>query len=111
MSWLIELLLAGGLVLLLSAVLPGIKVKNYGHALLAALVLAISLGAANWLLTTWLIAPFNWLTLGLLGVVVSAIVVLVVDKLLSGFEVKGFWWALIFAVLFGLGYGLITRLV
>lgn len=106
MALILQLALAGGLVLLLAAILPGVQVKNYGHALLTAVLIVAGIYVAQLLIT-----PVNWLTLGLfrglLGFIVSVLVVLLVDKLLDGFKIKGLGWAVVFALLFGLGNYLI----
>ena len=38
-------------------------------------------------------------TLGLFLFVINALIILLADKLLRGFQVNGFWWALLFSLL------------
>jgi putative membrane protein len=42
--------------------------------------------------------PINILTLGLFTLVINALLIMLVSKLVSGFQVQGFWWALGFSV-------------
>ena len=42
------------------------------------------------------------LTLGLFLLVINAIIILLVDELMGGFEVSGFWIALLFSLLLSL---------
>jgi putative membrane protein len=98
MNGIIQFLLTGLAVLLTAYLLPGVHVDHYGHALLAALVLAI----ANVLLKPLLIIftiPLTIATLGLFLLVINAIIIIVVDYFVPGFRVDGFWWALAFSLI------------
>jgi putative membrane protein len=66
-----------------------------------ALILAIVLGALNLLLKPLLIIltlPINILTLGLFTFVINAALVMLAALVVPGFDVAGFWSALLFAV-------------
>jgi putative membrane protein len=43
--------------------------------------------------------PITLFTLGLFLFVINAIIILLADKMLKGFDVNGFWWALLFSLL------------
>lgn len=67
---------------------------------LAALIAAIVLGVANAFIRPLLVLltlPVTILTLGLFIFVINALIVMLVDYLVPGFEVAGFWWALLFS--------------
>jgi len=67
---------------------------------------AFSLAAANMLVRPLLILltiPLTVLTLGLFLLAINALVILLVAAVVPGFEVDGFWWALLF--------GLVTSVV
>ena len=55
--------------------------------------------------------PLNILTLGLFTFVINAIMLLLVDALIPGFDVAGFWTALLAAVLLAIISGLLHWLV
>lgn len=78
-------------------ILPGVEVAGW----VAALVLAVVLGAINAILKPLLILltlPINILTLGLFSLVINAALVMLAAYIVPGFSVAGFWWALIFAL-------------
>ena len=78
--------------------LPGV----YLDGVWSAIVLAIVLGILNVTLKPLLILftiPVTVVTLGFFILVINAIIILIADQLLRGFEVDGFWWALLFSLL------------
>ncbi len=97
MNFILKLLITAAVVLLLSYFLPGIAVSSFLTAILVALVLAV----LNILLKPLLILltiPITILTLGLFLLVLNALMVLLADALIPGFQVDGFLWAFIFSL-------------
>ena len=82
----------------LSYLLSGIMIDSFWTAILLAIVLAI-LNALVKPLLILITFPITILTLGLFLLVINALIVLLAEKILSGFEVRSFWWALLFGVL------------
>jgi putative membrane protein len=98
MNWIIRFLLNGLAVLLTAYLLPHVDVEDYGTALIVALILSI----ANVIVKPILILltiPITILTLGLFLLVINAFIILMVDALVDGFYVDGFWWALLFSLI------------
>lgn len=98
MSGIVRFLLSGLAVLLTSYLLPGVDVEHFGYALLVAAALSI----ANVLVKPVLIIltiPVTILTFGLFLLVINALIILLVDYFVPGFEVRGFWWALAFSLI------------
>lgn len=98
MNGIIRFLLSGLAVLLTAYLLPGVDVTHYGYALLVAAVLSL----ANLIVKPILIIltiPITILTLGLFLLVINALIILLVDYLVPGFHVDGFWWALAFSLI------------
>jgi putative membrane protein len=98
MSGIIRFFLSGLAVLLGAFLLPGVHVDNFGYALLAAAALSL----ANFLVKPALIVltiPITIVTLGLFLLVINALIILLVDYFVPGFNVDGFWWALAFSLL------------
>ncbi|HMP94052.1 MAG TPA: phage holin family protein [Phnomibacter sp.] len=94
----LRILISAVSILLLSWLLPGVTVTNSWQAVLAALLLAL----VNALLRPILILltlPVTVVTLGLFLFVINAAMVLLVAQWLKGFQVDGFWWALLFSLL------------
>ncbi|HMS80780.1 MAG TPA: phage holin family protein [Burkholderiaceae bacterium] len=88
-----------GVLLLLPYVLPAVQVKSFGTALLVALVLGL-LNAIVRPVLVLLTLPITVLTLGLFLLVINGLMFWLVGRMLDGFEVAGFWWAVLAAVLY-----------
>ena len=98
MNFIIRFLLNGLAVVATAYLLPHVDVDGYGTALIVALILAI----ANVIVKPVLIVltiPITILTLGLFLLVINALIILLVDYVVSGFFVDGFWWALLFSLI------------
>ncbi len=98
MEGVVRFLLNGLAVLLTAYLLPGVHVEHYGHALLVALVLSIANVLVKPLLILFTI-PLTIVTFGLFLLVINALVIMLVDSLVPGFAVEGFWWALLFSLI------------
>jgi putative membrane protein len=98
MNWIIRFLLNGLAVVLTAYLLPGVTVEDYGTALIVALVLSIANLIVKPILILFTI-PITILTLGLFLLVINALIILLADYLVEGFEVTGFWWALLFSLI------------
>jgi putative membrane protein len=96
--------------LIVAYILPGINVSSFGSALIAALVL----GLLNTLVKPVLILltlPITIVTLGLFLLVLNALVFWFAGSILKGFQVSGFWWALLGAFVYSVVSGLFSRLI
>lgn len=98
MNWIIRFLLSGLAVLLTAYLLPGVDVTHYGYALLVAAVISLANVIVKPILVLFTI-PITIVTLGLFLLVINAVIIMLVDYLVSGFEVDGFWWALAFSLI------------
>ena len=101
MRLLIYLLVNGLAVFITAYILPGITVDNF----LTAVIVAVVLGVANFILKPILILltlPITILTLGLFTFVINALLVMLVAALVPGFHVSGFGWALVFSLVLSL---------
>jgi putative membrane protein len=82
----------------LSYLLNGIIIDTFW----TAIILSIVLGLLNAIVKPLLILftlPITIITLGLFLLVINALIIIIADKLLDGFEVRNFWWALLFGLL------------
>lgn len=97
MQVLIRILLNSTAVLVASALIPGVHIRNF---LVAALV-AITLGVLNAFVRpifVFLTLPVTVITFGLFVFVINALLVMLAAYLIPGFDVDGFWWALLFSL-------------
>jgi len=72
--------------------LSGINVRNFGAAVVVALVLGF-INAVLRPVMVFLSIPFIIVTLGLFLLVINALMLQLSAALVDGFSVDGFWWA------------------
>lgn len=108
MSWILQLLINAAILLLASRIMPTVKVKSFGTAVLVALVI----GILNATIGAILRFPLNLFTLFLLSffvrLIVLAIVIKITDKFFAGFEVKSFTTAIILASIMAVAGSLLS---
>jgi putative membrane protein len=85
-------------VVLTAYLLPGVHVRDLLTALILAVVLAILNGIVKPVLII-LTIPVTIITLGLFLSVINAVIILIAGRLVPGFVVDGFWWALLFSII------------
>ncbi len=98
----IDVLATAGLLLVLASALPGVRLKSYGTAVVVALVY----GLLSYFLGTligWILFIPMFLSLGLLGLVINALMLWLTDKLVEDFEIDSVKTTLIMAVLLTIG--------
>ena len=97
MGFLINWLVSGLAIVIAAYLLPGIKLTGFFAALVTALVLGL-INAVIKPVLLLLTLPINILTLGLFTLVINALLILLTAKIVPGFQVDGFWWAVAFSV-------------
>ena len=101
MEILIRLLINTFTLIITAYILPGVGVDTFCQALLAAFIF----GLVNIFIKPLLVIltlPITILTLGLFLFVINALLVLLVDRIVPGFQVNGFLWALGFSLLYSI---------
>lgn len=101
MKIIVRWLLLAAALLLVAYLYPGVTVRSFGAAMLAALIL----GLLNTLLRPILVLltlPVTVLTLGLFLFIINALMFYFAASLMNGFEVAGFGAALIGSLLYSL---------
>ncbi len=78
-------------------------------AILVAVVLAFLNQIVKPILTI-LTIPITIVTLGLFLLAINAFIILFAEKLVSGFHVAGFWYALLFSLILSLITGVLNSL-
>jgi putative membrane protein len=89
-------------------VLPGVIVHGFISALWAALFLGLVNTVVKPILTI-LTLPLTVVTLGLFLFVLNGLLFYWVGDILEGFEVAGFWWAVLASLLYSLFSTALTR--
>ena len=96
-SWLVSTFA----ILAAAYLLPGVHVESFFAAFVAALVLGIINAVLKPLLII-LTLPITILTLGLFTIVINALLIILAAKIVPGFTVDSFWWALAFSIVLGI---------
>ena len=83
-----------------AAILPGVGFASTTALAIAAIVLGLVNALVRPVLTI-LTLPITILTLGLFYLLVNGFVFFLASKIVPGFEVAGFWWAVLGALVVG----------
>lgn len=101
MGILIRILITALLVMVIAYFMPGVVVDSY----VTAIIVAIVLGLLNIFIKPLLILltlPVTIITFGLFLLVINALIILLCTELVTGFEVRSFWIALLFSMVLSL---------
>ena len=109
MNTLVKILLSSIAVIIASYLLPGVYVDGFITAIIIAVLLSLLNVTVKPLLIV-LTIPITVFTLGLFLLVINALIILMADAIVPGFEVQNFWWALIFSLLLSLINSLLSDL-
>lgn len=97
MRFILQLIVSTLAVFVTSLILPGVKVDSIFTALIVAAVLAF-LNAILKPVLIILTIPITIFSFGGFLLVINALIILLTVKIVDGFEVRSFWWALLFSV-------------
>lgn len=90
-------------------IVPNVHIDDYLSALLVAVVLAF-LNAVVKPVLTILTIPITLLTMGFFLLVINALIIIFAGKLVPGFHVDGFMWALLFSLVLSLCTSILNML-
>ena len=85
-------------ILVVAKLMPGVRVRSFGTAIVVALVFSV-LHALLFGLLVFLTLPITIVTFGLFLFVINAFLLWLTNQLVSGFEVRGFFTTVIAAAL------------
>jgi putative membrane protein len=98
MAWIWTLLLNGVGIFIIGYILSGVEIKNFFSALSVAILLALVNTFVKPILL-FLTFPITLITFGLFILVINALMLMLVDALMEGLEIKNFGWAFLFSFL------------
>jgi putative membrane protein len=110
MHHLIHLLVFAAIVLVTAKLIPGIRVKSYGSAVVFALVYAV-LNKLLFGVFVFFTFPLVFLTLGLFLLVINAFILWLADKVVSGVEIESFGAAVLVSLVTSVLNVVVTRLI
>lgn len=93
----------------MAKIVPGVQVDDYLAALMVAVVLAF-LNAIVKPILTILTIPITIFTLGFFLLAINAFIIIFAEKLVKGFYVAGFWYALLFSLVLSVCTGILNAL-
>ncbi len=108
MPILIRWVISALVILVAGYILPGVVVSGFVAALLVAIVLGL-LNAFIKPLLVILTLPINVFTLGLFTLVINAFLIWLTAKIVPGFSVEGFGYALLFGIVVSLVMFIVNR--
>lgn len=104
METILSILVSGVAFYIGGMILTGVKMNDFIQCIIVAIVVAI----LDFTLGNFLrIVTLGILSLGVFNWFLNAILILVADWFLKGFEVKNFWWALALAAVVSISGGII----
>lgn len=98
MKTVLRMLLTAIAVVIIAKYLPGVEVTNFTNAMFVAIVLGFLRITVQPILVI-LTLPATILTLGLFLLVINAVIIMLAGYFVTGFNVSGFWTALLFSIL------------
>ena len=101
MKLIFKIVLTAIAVVVIAKFLPGVEIANYTSAIIVAIVLGILRITVKPILIFFTL-PATIVTLGLFLLVINAVIIMLADYFVGGFEVSGFWVALLFSLLLSL---------
>ena len=101
LKWLLAWAINAGVLLLLPYILPAVQVKDFTSALIAALVLGLLNAIVRPILMV-LTLPITVITLGLFLLVINGLMFWLASRMLDGFQVSSFGWAIVAAIVYSL---------
>ncbi|SOD93593.1 phage holin family protein [Spirosoma fluviale] len=109
MNLILHVLLDAAVIFGLAYLMPQVDVKNFGTAIL----IAVLLGLLNFFLG-WIIRfPLNLVTFflltGIVRIIVTAVILKLIDSFMDSFTIAGFWPALVIALAVAVAGTLIDR--
>ena len=98
MNLLLRILVTAILVMVIAYFMPGVRVDSF----MTSVIVAVVLGLLNIFVKPILVLftlPVTILTFGLFLLVINALIILLCTEIVTGFEVKTFWTALLFSII------------
>lgn len=99
MNFILKLIISALAVLISAFLLPGIAIKE--NSILTAIIVAAVLSFLNAVLKPVMVIltiPVTIFSFGLFLLVINALIIMLAARLVDGFYVEGFWYALLFSL-------------
>ncbi|MDN3587709.1 phage holin family protein [Pedobacter aquatilis] len=101
MRLIIEVLLMGLAFFIGAKLVPGVTIDGFGNAIIAAILIALANATIGFILRL-LTFPVNFITLGLMSFIITVLMILLVDNMMTTFNTSGFLAAAFLAIVVAL---------
>lgn len=98
MNLILHLLLDAAVIFGLAYIMPQVDVRNFGTALLIAVLLGLLNFFVGWIIRFPLNLVTFFLLTGIVRILVTAVLLKLIDRILDSFTIQGFWPALVIAL-------------
>jgi putative membrane protein len=102
-TFIVNLIISALAVAITAWLLPGVHIQN--DSILTAFIVALVLSFLNAILKPIMIVltiPVTVFSFGLFLLVINACIIILAARLVDGFKVDSFWWALLFSLILSL---------
>lgn len=110
MKVIVEILLLGLAVFLGAKIIPGVHVDSFWTAVLAAVLISLANATIGTILRIFTL-PINILTLGLVSFIITVLMILLVDNMMTTFNTSGFWAAAVLAIVVAVVKGVLGSIL
>lgn len=101
MRFIIEILLTGLAFFVSAKLVPGVSIDGFENAIIASVLIALANATIGFILRL-LTFPINFLTLGLVSFIITVLMILLVDNMMTSFNTSGFIAAAFLAIVVAL---------
>ena len=108
LNLLVKWILFAIVIIFIAWIIPGISVSSFPAALLACIIIAL-INTFIKPVVELISLPVNFLTLGLFTFVINALLLMLAGVISPGFEVKGFFSALLGSIILAIFSGIINN--
>jgi putative membrane protein len=109
MKLILRILITAILVMIIAYLMKGVIIDEFTTALSVAIVLGLLNAFVKPILVLFTL-PVTIFTLGLFYLVINAMMILLCDHLVDGFEVQSFWTAMFFSIILSLSQSVVFKL-
>jgi putative membrane protein len=110
MQFILNLVLMAIAIMIAAYIIPGVHIDGFWNALLAGVLISVVnlfIGGILRILTF----PINILTFGLMSFVITVLMIMLVDSMMSTFTISSFWVTVLFAIVLAVIKTLFNRIL
>ncbi len=97
MRFIINLVLMAIAIMITAYLIPGVHVGGFWNAILAGFLISLVNTFIGGILRIFTF-PINFLTFGLMSFIITVLMIMLVDAMMSTFSIDGFWITALFAI-------------